>query len=154
MPRTKTAAASKKIAAEPVKTVTPPPAPTVEVQTGGGKPQQRKRTFKIKLTDTEFCSRITGFTPKQAASKALTLLMNMRLKSPSKMHVGVRQQGGKVVFTIKETTRGSKGKEYVYQGEKVKLKQPTTYQIRSPTGEVKEIVNRFRNVIEKYQEKA
>ena len=109
----------------------------------GGK-ESKKRTFKIKLEDEKFCSRITGNTPKQAASKALTLLINQR-KSQGK------QVKGKVIFTIKETTRGSKGKEYSYQGEKIKLKQPTTYQIKSANGEVKEIVNKFKNVIEKYQ---
>ena len=121
----------------------------VEQQDGGAKKQKggvvdKKRTFKIKLEDEKFCSRITGNTPKQAASKALTLLVNQK-----------KQQGksikGKIVFTIKETTRGSKGKEYSYQGEKIKLKQPTTYKIKSSNGEVKEIVNKYKNVIEKYQ---
>jgi len=114
---------------------------------GGAKKSKvsNKRTFKIKLNDNDFCSRITGNTPKQAASKALTLLINQK-----------KQQGkaakGKIVFTIKETTRGSKGKEYSYQGEKIKLKQPTTYKIKSSNGEIKEIVNKFKNVIEKYQQ--
>lgn len=118
------------------------PAETDINQTGGSK---KKRTFKIKLGDNEFCSRITGHTPKQAASKALTLIVNQ------KKQTGGKAAKGKVIFTIKETTRNSKGKEYTYQGEKIKLKQPTTYKIRSPSGEMKEIVNRFRNVIEKYQ---
>jgi len=109
-------------------------------QKGGSK----KRTFKIKLADTEFCSRITGSTPKQAASKALTLLINQKKKAGKPIK-------GKQVFTIKETTRGSKGKEYSYQGEKVKLKTPTTYSIKSSNGEVKTIVNKFKNVIEKHQ---
>jgi hypothetical protein len=132
----------------PIPTPTPTPAPTkvveepvVETQKGGGK---KKRTFKIKLNENEFCSRITGHTPKQAASKALTLIINQKKQGGGKL------AKGKITFTIKETTRGSKGKEYVYQGEKIKLKQPTTYKIRSPNGEMKEIVNRFRNVIEKY----
>jgi hypothetical protein len=114
---------------------------------GGAKKTKasNKRTFKIKLNDTEFCSRITGNTPKQAASKALTLLINQKKQQG-------KQGKGKIVFTIKETTRGSKGKEYSYQGEKVKLKQPTTYKIKSSNGEIKEIVNKFKNVIEKYQQ--
>jgi len=133
---------------EPVKEVVEPAADQVPQQ-GGAKKQKggvvdKKRTFKIKLEDEKFCSRITGNTPKQAASKALTLLVNQK-----------KQQGksvkGKVVFTIKETTRGSKGKEYSYQGEKIKLKQPTTYKIKSSNGEVKEIINKYKNVIEKYQ---
>lgn len=138
-PKKKVAPAKKEEQVEKVvvetTTVQPP-------QQGGGK---KKRTFKIKLNDNEFCSRITGHTPKQAASKALTLIVNQKKKAGGAVK-------GKVIFTIKETTRGSKGKEYVYQGEKVKLKTPTTYKIRSPSGETKEIVNRFRNVIEKYQE--
>lgn len=112
-------------------------------QKGGSK----KRTFKIKLADAEFCSRITGSTPKQAASKALTLLINQKKKAG-------KAQKGKLVFTIKETTRGSKGKEYSYQGEKVKLKTPTTYSIKSSNGEIKTIVNKFKNVIEKHQQTA
>lgn len=117
------------------------------VQEGGAeKKTLKKRTFKIKLNENEFCSRITGHTPKQAASKALTLIVNQ------KKQTGGKTPKGKIIFTIKETTRGSKGKEYMYQGEKVKLKQPTTYKIRSPNGDYKEIINRYRNVIEKYQE--
>lgn len=117
--------------------------PQAPVQEGGKKQPAKKRTFKIKLNENEFCSRITGHTPKQAASKALTLIVNQKKQSGKTVR-------GKVIFTIKETTRGSKGKEYVYQGEKVKLKQPTTYKIRSPSGETKEIINKFRNMIEKY----
>ena len=104
----------------------------------------KKRTFKIKLENDKFCSRITGNTPKQAASKALTLLINQKKTQGKTVK-------GKIAFTIKETTRGSKGKEYTYMGEKVKLKQPTTYKIKSASGETKEIVNRFKNIIEKFQ---
>ena len=131
---------------EPVKPVVEVP-PTNVQEGGSSKKASRKRTFKIKLNENEFCSRITGHTPKQAASKALTLIINQK-----KQQTGGKPVKGKIVFTIKETTRGSKGKEYVYQGEKVKLKQPTTYKIRSPSGDYKEIVNRYRNLIEKYQE--
>lgn len=121
------------------------PETTTQQEGGKNNNASKKRTFKIKISDNEFCSRITGNTPKQAASKALTLIVSQKQQAG-------KLTKGKIVFTIKETTRGSKGKEYVYQGEKVKLKQPTTYKIRSPNGEVKEIINRFRNVIEKFQE--
>lgn len=118
---------------------------TDTVQEGGAKKSQaKKRTFKIKIEENEFCSRITGTTPKQAASKALTLLLNQKKKAGKAVK-------GKVSFTIKETTRGSKGKEYSYQGEKVKLKTPTTYTIKSANGEEKTIVNKFKNIIEKQQ---
>ena len=127
--------------------VPPVVTPDAKVLDGGAQPKvmNKKRTFKIKLDDEKFCSRITGNTPKQAASKALTLLINQR-KSQGK------STKGKIVFIIKETTRGSKGKEYVYQGEKVKLKQPTTYSIKASNGDTKEIVNKFKNVIEKFQQ--
>ena len=134
-------------------TTTPPPLETEQTLQEGGEGVQttqkggsdsKKRTFKIKLEDDKFCSRITGNTPKQAASKALTLLINQKKQNGKSIK-------GKVQFTIRETTRGSKGKEYTYLGEKVKLKQPTTYSIRSANGEVKEIVNKFKNVIEKFQ---
>lgn len=117
--------------------------PTVSEQE---KKIMRKRTFKISLGDGKYCSRITGQTPKQAASKALTLIINQTLAS------GQKPSKGKLIFKIRETTRGSKQKEYSYQGEKVKLKVPTTYKIHAANGDVKEIVNRFKNVIEKYNE--
>lgn len=137
-----TKAVEKKTPASKTVNATPAPAPA---QQGGKGTSSKKRTFKIKISDNEFCSRITGNTPKQAASKALTLIVSQKQQAG-------KLTKGKIVFTIKETTRGSKGKEYVYQGEKVKLKQPTTYEIRSPNGEVKQIVNKFRNVIEKFTE--
>ena len=153
MPRSKSATSNSK---EPV--TNPVPSKTLEneavavahaaeeSQEGGGSGKMsRKRTFKIKVNDNEYCSRITGHTPKQAASKALTLIINQ------KKVTGGGPIKGKTLFTIRETTRGSKQKEYSYQGEKMKLTTPTTYKIKSSNGEVKEIVNRFRNVIEKYQ---
>lgn len=117
----------------------------VEQEQTGGKAKKvtKKRTFKIKLADSEFCSRITGSTPKQAASKALTLLINQKKKSGKSVK-------GKIAFTIKETTRGSKGKEYNYQGEKIKLKEPTEYTIKSADGQVKTIINKYKNIIEKH----
>jgi hypothetical protein len=160
---TKTANNTKTLASEKVKTLSKaskvnnehntkevlpkkqlnPPQQQQEEQ-DGGKKMNKKRTFKIKLDENEFCSRIVGNTPKQAASKALTLIFNKK-----KQIGGQKLTKGKVIFVIKETTRGSKGKEYTYQGERVKLKEPTTYVIRSPAGD-KTIVNRFRNIIEKY----
>jgi len=114
-------------------------------QDGGapGSSRQKKRTFKIKTGEDEYRSRITGHTPKQAASKALTLIVNDAKANGKTVK-------GKVCFTIRETTRGGRGKEYCYQGEKVKLAEPTRYSIRSSGGGVKEIVNRYKNVIEKY----
>lgn len=123
---------------------TPEEGTTEEQQGGGGLAvRHKKRTFKIKTGEDEYRSRITGHTPKQAASKALTLIVNDAKASGKTVK-------GKVCFTIRETTRGSRGKEYCYQGEKVKLAEPTRYSIRSSTGGVKEIVNRYKNVIEKY----
>jgi len=115
---------------------------TSELQ--GGK-VSKKRTFKIKLDDNLYSSRITGNTPKQAASKALTLLIKQNQKEGKNID--------KINFTIKETTRSSKQKTYNYVGYRIKLDTPTIYNIttKSSTGEYekKTISNQYRNKIEK-----
>jgi hypothetical protein len=78
-------------------------------------PKTDCRTFKVRL-ENENCNNYRGrFTgnPQQAAKKALTSLLNEKNKKT-----------GKFNFVIKETTRGSKKKEYGYIGKKTKRKQP------------------------------
>ena len=51
-------------------------------------------------------------------------------------------------FAIQETTRGSDKKVYHYQGKRVKLAKPVVLELKdSKTGEVKEVVKKFKNVI-------
>nr|QFG73952.1 MAG: hypothetical protein [Megaviridae environmental sample] len=115
---------------------------TATTQSAGSPSPDKKRTFKIVLSEGEFSSRITGNTPKQAANKALTRLIKQR-------RVNKKPTTGKIEFTIKETTRGSKQKTYSYVGQQQKLPTPTTYEIRTASGETKQIVNRYRNRVEK-----
>jgi hypothetical protein len=51
-------------------------------------------------------------------------------------------------FAIQETTRGSNKKVYHYQGKRVKLSKPVVLKLKdSKSGEVKEVVKRFKNII-------
>ena len=101
----------------------------------------RKRTFKICRGDGTFCSRLTGKTPKQAANKALTALLR---EAKREGKVTEKSPIFNAEFTIRETTRGGKSKEYSYTGTRERLAEPTVYSIKD--GDVtKEIVNNFRN---------
>lgn len=74
------------------------------------------RTFKVKLSnelDKDFRGRFTGRNPQQAAKKALTTLLGEQNKKT-----------GQYKFIIKESTRGSKKKEYAYNGKKTKRSEP------------------------------
>ena len=74
------------------------------------------RTFKVKLAsenDSEYRGRFTGKNPQQAAKKALTTLLGEQNKKT-----------GQYKFIIKESTRGSKKREYAYNGTKTKRSEP------------------------------
>lgn len=71
-----------------------------------------QRTFKFRLnneSELQYRGRFTGKNPQQAAKKALTSILSEKNKKV-----------GKFDFFIKETTRGSKKKEYAYTGKKSK----------------------------------
>ena len=57
-----------------------------------------------------------------------------------------------IVFTIKETTRGSKNKEYKYIGQQKMLDTPTEYNINNKDGTTKQIINRYKNEVRKWKE--
>lgn len=87
------------------------------------------RTFTLVAGNDEV-GRYTGATPKAAASKAFTKWVQGGGKSP-------------YTFTIRETTQGSKKKQYTYRGERVKLNVATTYDL--PGG--KTITRKYKNVL-------
>ena len=99
------------------------------------------RSFKVKLPgSTVFEGRFTGLTPYQAANKALTKLYKLnKNKNLSKQ----------VTFTIKESTRGSKKKEYTYNGNRTKLSTPVSYNITDSKGATKTITKQFKNTLTK-----
>jgi hypothetical protein len=116
-----------------------------------------KRTFKIKSVDGTFKSRLIGSTPKQAAMKALSIIHNSfhnNTKDNNKIEVikGGGDQNTRFKFTIRETTRLSSHKEYTYTGYREKLKTPAEYTIKSSNGDTKTIVNKYKNVVEKFKE--
>ena len=101
---------------------------------------KRMRSFKVKLPGEEdYCGRFTGLTPYQAANKAL-----------SKYYRDHKDTGVSIItFTIKESTRGSKRSEYVYNGKREKLAEPVRYPIQNKDGEVKTITKSFKNKLTK-----
>ena len=115
-----------------------------------------KRTFKIKSQDGTFTSRITGATPKQAALKALSIINNAYKNDESRYEVTTPPQkgGGNPVFkfSIKETTRLSNHKEYVYTGTRKLLETPASYVIKTADGVSKTITNHYKNIVSKFKE--
>ena len=92
------------------------------------------RYFKLYNLEThEAYGRFSGIKPKQAASKALSHLLQQGLQSP-------------MTFYLKECTRGSKFKVYKYIGERVELKEPMKLKIGSGA-DTKEITYSFRNKV-------
>lgn len=108
-------------------------------KTGGSK--KSVRSFKVKLPETDtYIGRFTGLTPYQAANKALTKYY----KENKNKNVSTQ-----VTFTIKESTRGSKKKEYTYNGNRTKLTTPVSYPITDSNGVTKTIVKQFKNTLTK-----
>ena len=99
------------------------------------------RSFKVRLPGSSvFEGRFTGLTPYQAANKALTKLYKLnKNKNLSKQ----------VTFTIRESTRGSKKKEYTYNGNRSKLSTPVSYDITDSKGVTKTITKQFKNTLTK-----
>jgi hypothetical protein len=110
--------------------------PAQEETTASGRPV---RYFKLTFEGADPRGRFSGTKPKQAASKALTSIINQRKASST-------ETVGEFNFSIVECTRGSKNKQYNYIGECVKLEQPTRVQIK---GTNKEIVYNFNNKVRK-----
>jgi hypothetical protein len=104
--------------------------------------EKQVRYFKYRYGDAEYTGRFRATTPKQAATKAFTSICK-----------SVQAGGGKlgkaaVEFTIKESTRGSKGKEYVYSGKRETLDEPMEVQV-GKGDDAKTITYKHKNVITK-----
>jgi len=98
----------------------------------------KSRSFKIKLpNDEDFSGRFTGLTPYQAANKALSKYF----RTSENNNITDDQ----VIFSIKESTRGSKRQEYTYKGSRIKLEQPITYTIKSIDGVDRVITKQYKN---------
>lgn len=125
------------------------PAPVVEAApaaTGDAAEEaagdDRSRSFKVRLpNEEEFSGRFTGLTPYQAANKALSKYFRTNENN--------NITSDQVVFSIKESTRGSKRHEYTYKGSRIKLDQPITYTIKSVTGEERVITKQYKNQLTK-----
>ena len=118
-------AAAKKVAAKKATTV----KATVTKQ---------QRSFKVKLPNSEvYEGRFTGLTPYQAANKAL-----------SKYYRETKKSKKEIIFSIKESTRGSKRLVYHYNGHREKLKVPVEYVIKSGD-ESRVITKNFKNRLTK-----
>lgn len=112
-----------------------------------------KRTFKIKTNEGTFNSRITGKTPKQAALKALSKINNHTINGGSNYEILKNDKEFNIFkFTIKETTRLSPHKEYTYTGYRKQLENPAVYKITTHDGKTKEIINKYKNIVEKFKQ--
>ena len=112
--------------------------PVVKTDT---KPKQTKnqRSFKVQLPGSDvYVGRFTGLTPYQAANKAL-----------SKYYRETKKPKHGIQFSIRESTRGSKRSTYSYNGARLKLDEPVKYTISTTTGEDREIVKKFKNILTK-----
>ena len=99
---------------------------------------KKQRSFKVKLPTSEvYEGRFTGLTPYQAANKAL-----------SKYYRENKKMKKKILFSIKESTRGSKRLVYHYNGHREKLKVPVEYAIKSGD-ETRVITKNFKNRLTK-----
>jgi len=102
----------------------------------------KSRSFKVKLpNDEDFSGRFTGLTPYQAANKALSKYF----RTNDNNNISDDQ----VLFSIKESTRGSRRHEYTYKGTRIKLDQPITYTIKSIDGEDRIITKQYKNQLTK-----
>ena len=99
---------------------------------------KQQRSFKVKLPNSEvYEGRFTGLTPYQAANKAL-----------SKYYRETKKAKSEIMFSIKESTRGSKRLVYHYNGHREKLKVPVEYVIKSGN-ESRVITKNFKNRLTK-----
>jgi hypothetical protein len=134
-------AKGKKAAAKPKKAavskaekpVAAAPAAEGEEDTDG-----RTRSFKVQLpNEQEFSGRFTGLTPYQAANKALSKFF--------RNNENTNLTADQVIFSIRESTRGSKRATYSYKGSRVKLETPITYTIKSADGQERVITKQYKN---------
>lgn len=110
----------------------------------GGNTEKGDRYFKLINPKTgKSYGRYTGDTPKQAASKGFTKMLQ-KLKKEGKT------PPKQTVIYLRESTRGSNRKYYGYEASRLKLAEPQELVITNEeTGEEKTITYNFRNRIKK-----
>ena len=97
---------------------------------------RKQRSFKVRLPGSEtFEGRFTGLTPYQAANKAL-----------SKYYREVEKPETEILFSIRESTRGSKRGTYSYNGRREKLDIPVEYKIDDGRVITKNYKNRLTKI--------
>ena len=100
------------------------------------------RSFKVQLPGTEdYIGRYTGLTPYQAANKALSKYF--------RENKTVKTSKTEIIFSIRESTRGSKRSTYTYNGKREKLETPVKYSINGLDGNAREIVKEYKNKLTK-----
>lgn len=141
-PAAKKAPAKKKAPASGSKTAKPKAKST---KTGKvSKSGEKVRYFKrIDQKTLESHGRYTGVTPKQAASKGFTKMVQQYKKKG-------RAVPPNLTIFLRESTRGSSGKVYGYTAERQKLDSPQELVIADKvTGQDKKITYEYRNKIRK-----
>lgn len=107
----------------------------------------KTRSFKVQLpNEQEFSGRFTGLTPYQAANKALSKFF--------RNNENKNILNNQVMFSIKESSRGSKRVVYTYRGSRIKLETPITYTIKSVAGEDRVITKQYKNQLVKVKKSA
>jgi Non-histone chromosomal protein MC1 len=101
------------------------------------------RYFKLIDTETNTAlGRFTGETPKQAASKAFTKIIQ-------KLRVQNKPVPEETTLYLRESSRGSSRKIYGYKASRQKLPEPQEVVIKDLlTGEAKTISYHYRNKME------
>lgn len=97
----------------------------------------KSRSFKIKDGESSY-GRYTGYSPYQAANKALSEIIRKNTKDGKKSKKAIK-------FTLVESTKGQGGKIHNYEGKRVKLSTPVTYQ----TSNGVTITKNFKNELKK-----
>jgi hypothetical protein len=106
-------------------------------------PAGKKRYFKSIDANGNTTGRFAGMTPKQAASKAFTKLVQKNKQSGEEVPENA-------TIYLRESTRGSPQKTFGYTASRQRLAEPMTIQIMDPvSGERKEITYHYKNQIQK-----
>lgn len=98
--------------------------------------EKKYRSFKIKETDGTFRGRYLGESPYQAANKALSEIIRK----------DKNVNANNINFTLIESTKGSKNKEHNYQGKRIKLDKPITYQTKNGVSVEKKYKNELKKI--------
>ena len=98
--------------------------------------EKKYRSFKIKEADGTFRGRYLGESPYQAANKALSEIIR-KDKDVNTNDIN---------FTLIESTKGSKNKEHKYQGKRIKLNEPITYQTKNGINVEKKYKNELKKI--------